>query len=218
MAAPAQRQQIFQSVVSGVFGRGNAVAVNVVNLQIIFAAAVLACVLVSLQSGFPIAAEVCVVFVLFAYSLVVLWVGSKPFVDSAHVELALAFGTPVLNTGAKHEVITAIRALLDRAFKWATSGKHFGLTGCFGLSFLEVFGAAGAGFLRRASRRVAGSAHHALPINKPAAGLPVGLQSARLASPHVGGGFVNCRAAIRAVEGSVFSHCASRNKNAHILT
>jgi len=217
MTPTAQRQQVFQSIVSGFLGRCYSVAVNVVNLQIIFASAVLACVLVALQSSFSIATKESLVLCFFACSFVVLWVCSKPLVNTAHVEFALTFGAPVLNAGSKYKVISAVGALLNRAFQRSASSKGLSLSRRFSLRFFKLSRAAGAGLLRCASGCVGHAANNTLPANKPNASLPVCPQSAWLAAPHIGGSFVNCRATIGATKSSVFGHCASRNKNARIL-
>lgn len=217
MTPTAQRQQVFQSVVSGFLGRGHAIAVDVVNVQIILAAAVLACVLVALQSGFAVAAEEGIVLGLLAHGLVVLWIRSQPFVNAAHVEFALAFRAAVLNARSKHKVIAAVGALLNGAFQRAASSKGFGLSCRFGLCLLELSRASCAGLLRCACGRIGHAANDTLPVNEPNAGLPVSFQSAGLAAPHVGGSLVNDCAAVWTSQCSVFAHSSSRIKNERIL-
>lgn len=217
MTPTAKRQQIVQSVISGLFGHCYAVAVNVVNVQIVFVAAVLAGIAVAFQRSLTVAAKKGVIPVLFTHSLVVILIRSKPLVNALHVEFALAFRASVLNARSKHKIIAAFGTLLNRAFQRTTSSKHLCLPRDFGLRFLEVFRAAKASFLGRACWCVGSSANNTLPVNEPASRLSVGLQSARLTAPHVGGSFVNDRAAVWASQCSVFSHCSFRIKNERIL-
>jgi len=218
MTPTAQRQKVFQSVISGFLRRGHAVSINVVNVQIVFAAAMLACVLVALQGSFAVAAKEGIVFVLLAHGLVVLWICGKPLMNAAHVELALTFRATVLYAGLKNKVIAATRALLNGAFQRTASSNSFGLFCRFSLRLFELSRAASTGFLRCTCGRVSYAANDTLPINEPNAGLPVSFQSARLTAPHVGRSLVNDCTAVWASQFSVFAHSSFRIKNERILT
>lgn len=162
MTTPAQRHQVFQSVVSGFLGRGHAVAVHVVNVQIVFAAAVLACVLVALQSGLAVAAEVVVVACLVSVLFQPLLVRSKPLMDAANFCLALASWAAVLWARLVLKVVTAFRAHQDRSDRsYATRFTQSPQV----LDVLQsaVFGFAGfAHLLAGTGRCVLGAAHGAL--------------------------------------------------------
>jgi len=115
MTTPAKRQQIFQSVVSGSLGRCHAIAVDVVDVKIIFAAAVLACVLVALQSGFAVASKVIIVAGLLGVLLQPLFVRRKPFVNALNFCCSLARRTTMLGAGFVFKVIAAFWTHQDRS-------------------------------------------------------------------------------------------------------
>jgi hypothetical protein len=206
MTTTAQRQQVFQSVVSGFLGRCSAVAVDVMNVQIIFAAAVLACVLVALQGRISVAAEVIVVAGFLGVLLQSLFVRGKPFVYSPNFRLALAFGAAMLRASGVLKIISALSAHQNGAYRgYATRFTQPSQVRNVFLSCVLRL-AYRAHLLRCGSGLVGGAAHGASPWPYAAASLPVGGKCAGLATLHVGGGFVNHCAAVWAGKSSVFGH------------
>lgn len=203
MTTTAQRQQVFQSIVSGFLGRCHAIAVDVVNVQIVFAAAVLAGVLVALQGGFAVAVKVVVVAGLVGVLFQAFFVRSKPFMNALNFCFALARRAAVLGACSVLKVIATFGAKQD-----GSSGRLPALAAKLTQSLYVLFSPVGrlaglADLLRRAGRLVGGFATGANFIGVPAAGLTVGGKRARLATLCVGRrlveGFLTAKADERTV-------------------
>lgn len=203
MTPTTQRQQVFQSIVSGFLRRCHAIAVDVVNVQVIFAAAVLAGVLVALQGGLAVTAEMVVVAGLVGVLFQAVFVRGKPVVDALNFSFTLARGAAVLRSCSVLKVIAAFGAKQD-----GSSGLLPALKAKLAQSLYVLFSpvvrlAGLADLLRRAGRLVGGFATDANFISVPAAGLTVSNKGARLAPLHVGRrlveGFLTAKADERTV-------------------
>ena len=212
VTATAERQQVVQSVVSLLLGRGGSLAVDVVNVQVFLAAAMLASVIVSLQSGFTVAAEIVVIAGFFCVAFQSFFVGRKPFVNFGDFGLFLATRASLLRPSKVLKVIAAIRA-----HEYASDGRSAFLPTVLLKSLAVVFGAIGwpagrANFLDRSCRLVGCFTNNANPLSKPVTGLAVGLQCTRLAPLGVWGSPNDGRAAVGTVDGAICFHDARLNE------
>jgi hypothetical protein len=115
MAAPAKRSQVVERVVSRLSGRGDAVSVDMVNVEVFRRSATLAGVLVALQSRSPIAIKFVVVSGLVGVLLESIRVRGKPFVNALHFCGSLATRALVLRAGSVLKVVSALGAHQDRS-------------------------------------------------------------------------------------------------------
>jgi hypothetical protein len=90
VASAAKRLEIFQRIVPLLFWCSHAKPVNVVNVQVILAAAALAGVVVTLQGSYAISAETIVVFGLLAILLDFVRVLGRPLSYASDVSIILA--------------------------------------------------------------------------------------------------------------------------------
>jgi hypothetical protein len=116
MTTTAKSLQILKDIVSVFFGGCCAVAVNVMNLKIILAAAVLAGVVVTFQSSVSISPEIVVVAGLLGVLLQTIFVGCKPLVNFANLCFSLAFCATVLWARFVNKIFATLRAVKDGAF------------------------------------------------------------------------------------------------------
>jgi len=206
MTTAAQSQKITKIIVSLFFWRGNTVAVNMVNLKIADAPAVLAGMAVSLHSNLSIAVKKTVVCVALTIPFINLRVFSKPFVNSSHIKFALTFAAPMLNARPVYVIIAAIRTLLNRAFCWPAIFFAF-----LGNSFAVLFRpkcrlTSRANFLTSARWNINRLTASARFCSKPDASLPMCSKGARLAPFGVWGRFCEDRITIRAANLAVSFH------------
>lgn len=117
MTTPAKRQQVLKDMVSVFLGGCRAFAVNMMNLKVILAAAVLAGVVVALQSGVSVSAEVVIVTGFFGVLLQAVFIRRKPFMDFSNLCFALALGAAMLGAGLVHKILITLRAVKDGAFR-----------------------------------------------------------------------------------------------------
>ena len=206
MAAPAQRQQVFQSIVPEVFMRSRPPTVDMVNVQVVLAPAMLAGVLVAGQGGFSIAAEKVIVAGLIGVFLQALFVRCKPVMDALYLVRALASRAACLRAGLVFKIIPAGCAHQNRS-----DGGGVGFTSKLGkrrlVSFRHVLRPAFlAGFLMTARRLVLSAAGDAVSRCVAISRLPVRLQRAGLAPLHVRRAFLDNGAAAGASQRSVRFH------------
>lgn len=206
MAATAKRHEIFKRIVSELFCGCRAFAINVMNMQVLYASAMLAGVLIALQGGFAVAAEHVIVFgglcvLFFAFSI-----KGKPTVDAIKLLGLLATWAAVLRSGSVLKIIAAIRAHQHGA-NWRGTFSKAKLAQS--LSVLLGFERVSAGWasLLMASRWLVGCATlHASSFGKASACLPVGTQRTGLASFHVGRGLGDGSSAAGAGKDAVLAH------------
>lgn len=115
MTAPAQGLQVGERVVTLVSRGCDAQPVDVVDVQIVRAAAFLASAVIALKSFPAIAAETVVILRDFAPLRHLFRIGFKPVVGFRSPKFLRAFGAPSLRPVAKCEVGSTIRALESRA-------------------------------------------------------------------------------------------------------
>lgn len=206
MARTAQRLEIIQRIVSAIFGRRNAVAVNVVNVQVIFCAATLACVAVTLQSLDAVSAEAVVIFSLLPVLLYPVWVFGRPLLYSSDVRIVATRFAFALRSSRVFKRRPTIFARQHVSFARRANGISLGSAVFSALDAMVFFFAAIARFLRRSCRHVAFATNRALTLREPAFGLSVRSKSARLASFCVGACSCYFRAAVRAIYDAVGLH------------
>jgi len=161
MTPTAKRYQIVQIIISGLSRACHAVPVYVVNLKVVLCAAVLAGVVVTLQGGFAVSAEMIIVSGLIGVLLQAVFVRSKPFMDSANLSFALALWASVLWARLVRKILATFRAVQDSAY-WSLSLFKSKLTQCFNILLLAVgWLAGGANLLARTCRNVFGRTHGA---------------------------------------------------------
>lgn len=161
MTPTAKCHQIVQIIVSGLSRACHAVPVYVVNLKVILCAAMLAGVIISLQSGFAIPAEMIIVSGLIGVLLQAVFVKSKPFMDSANLRLALALWTSVLWARLVRKILATFRAVQDRAY-WSLSLFKSKLAQGFNILLFAVgWLARGTNLLARACRGILNRTHSA---------------------------------------------------------
>jgi hypothetical protein len=110
MTTATKRNEVIQSVISGFLRACCSVPVNMVNVQIVFAAAMLASVVITLQGSLTVSAEVVVVCGFVGVLLQSVFVRRKPLMDSANFIFALAGWAAMLRTRAVLKIIAAFRA------------------------------------------------------------------------------------------------------------
>lgn len=102
-------------MISQFFGSGSTFTVNVMNLKTFSRTAMLAPVAVALQCFVAVASKVVVVFGSLSVLCKPLFVGRKPFVNSADFSFSLAGVAAFLRAGAVRELNAAVQAVADRA-------------------------------------------------------------------------------------------------------
>lgn len=206
MAATAKRYEIFKRVVAELFCGCRAIAINVVNMQILYASAMLTGVLIALQGGFAVAAEHVIVFSGLCVLLLAFRIKGKPAVNAIELFGLLATRAAVLGSGFVLEIIAAIRAHQHGANGRCPFSKAK-LAQPLGVLFSLEGVAANRASLLMASRWLVGCATlHASSFGKANACLPMRLQRTGLASFHVGRGLGNGSSAVRTGEGAVLAH------------
>jgi len=161
MTPTAKRYQIVQIIVSGLSRACHAVPVYMVNLKVILCAAMLAGVIVSLQGGFAVSAEMIIVSGLIGVLLQTVFVRSKPFMDFANLSFALALWTSVLWARLVWKILATFRAVQDRAY-WGLSLFKSKLAQGFNILLLAVGCLArGTSLLARTCRIIFGRTHSA---------------------------------------------------------
>ena len=206
MAATAKRYEIFKRVVAELFCGCRAFAVDVMNMQVLYASAMLAGVLIALQGGFAVAAEQVIVFGGLCVLLLAFRIKGKPAVNAIELFGLLATRAAVLGSGLVFKIIAAIRAHQHSANRRGPFSKAK-LAQPLGVLFSLEGVAANRASLLMASRWLVGCATlHASPFSEASACLPVGSQRTGLASFHVGRGLGNGSSAVRTGEGAVLAH------------
>jgi ABC-type multidrug transport system fused ATPase/permease subunit len=215
VATTAKGNQVVQRIVPQWALGGRSLSVNMVNVQMVLCAAILASVIVSLQGFAAIAAEAIVILGSLGVFSHLITICIQPFADFANLFSLLAFGASLLWTGAVFKIIAAFRAKQDRAnFDSAFLSAHF-------TKGLGVFiGAVSrhtslASALVASSRLVGIAANNAIALLKAASGLAVGSKGARFASLHIGGRSDNLLRAIGASYRSVVLHFSTPTKFFH---
>lgn len=206
MAATAKRHEILKRIVAEIFCGCRAFAVNVMNMQVFYASAMLAGVLIALQGGFAVAAEHVIVFGGLCVLLLAFRIKGKPAVNAIELFGLLATWAAMLGSGLVFKIIAAIRAHQHSAngrgsFSKAKLAQP--------LSVLFGFECVSAGWasLLMASRWLVGCATlHASSFGKASACLPMGTQRTGLASFHVGRGLGDGSSAAGAGKGAVLAH------------
>jgi hypothetical protein len=115
MATTAKSLQIFKDIVSMFLGGCRTFAIKMMYMQIVFAAAMLACVIVTLQSSFSVATKTVIVSGFFCVVFQAVFVGRKPFVNLTNFSFTLTFWTSVLWAGLVDKILTALRAVKNGA-------------------------------------------------------------------------------------------------------
>lgn len=206
MAATAKRHEILKRIVSELFCGCRAFPINVMNMQVLYASAMLAGVLIALQSGFAVAAEHVIVFGVLCVLLFSFRIKGKPAVNAIELLGLLATWAAVLWSGLVLKVIAAVRAQQhsangNSAFSKAKLAQPLGVL--FGFECVS----AGMAGLLMASRWLVGCATlHASSFGKASACLPMGTQRTGLASFHVGRGLGDGSSAVGAGKGAVLAH------------
>jgi hypothetical protein len=212
VARPAQSKQIVQRIVSLVFWCRDAFAINVMNVQIVLATAVLAGMVVALQSGFSASPEIVIVSSLFCVLFFALRIKNKPTVDAFKFFGLLALWASVLRAGLVFKVFSAVRAHQDRANRRSTS-RNAKRPQMLSVALGSVrIAASWAGLLVASSGLVNRRTLNATAISKANACLSVCLQSARLAAFHVWRCFGGASATVGAGKKSVLAHGESNVK------
>lgn len=206
MATTAKRHEILKRVVAELFCGGRAFAVNVMNMQVFYATAMLAGVLIALQGGFAVAAEHKVVLGGFGVLLLSFCIDSKPTMNAFKFLGLLAARAAVLWSGLVLKVIAAIRAH-QHGSDWRGAFGKTKLAQTLGVLLgLKDTLAGGTGALMATRGLVGYAALHASPFSEASACLPVGSQRTGFAAFHVGRGFGNGSSAVRTGEGAVLAH------------
>ena len=206
MTRTTQRLKIIQRIVSALFVRSNPVAVNVVNVQIIFAAAALAGVIVAFKSFDAVATETVIVFSLLSVLLYFVLVLSRPFAYSRDMNVILARLALTLRPSGVFKRRPAVFAWQHIASTWRTNSIPFGSAVFSTFDSVVFFFATITRFLHRACRLVVIAAYAALPHGKAALCFPVSGKGARLASLCVRACSCYFRAAVRTVNNTVCFH------------
>ena len=116
MTATAKRLQVIKSVVSLLLNRCCSVSVNVVNLQVAFAAAVLACITVAQKSCVSISAKIVIVSGFFSVRSTPFCIRGKPFVYFANFCASLALRASVLWARFINKIFAAFGAVKNSSF------------------------------------------------------------------------------------------------------
>jgi hypothetical protein len=202
VATPAQRQQVIQRIVPQLFRRGNASAVNVMDMQILNGAAVLTGEVVTLQSVLPVAAKVVVVFG-FTDVFISLGILGKCFTGLFSATFFQTGKAVLLRTRAVGEIGITLNAL-ERGTNRHSAFLFPQFTQMQHILFLPIrWPAIVATLLGRASGLVQHLADKALALLKAVASLPVSSQRTRFTSLQVGRCFGHLCPAIRAIENAV---------------
>lgn len=212
MTRPAKGDEILKRVVSLVFGGRYAIPVYVMNVQIILAVAVLACMFVALQGGFSVPAKIVIVFGCFGVFLFALRIKDKPSVNALHFSGLLARRAAVLRAGLVLKIISAVGAHQNRSDRCGPCGNT---------QFTQMLGVAlspvrittdWARLLMASCGLVARPALDAAPVRKTDPCLPMRFQRARFAAFHVWRGFGRAYPAVGAIKKSVLAHGKSSVK------
>ena len=206
MARTAQRLEIIQSVVSMFFWRGDAVPVNMMNVQIILCAAASAGVIVTLQGLHAVAAEAVVVFCLLAILFNLVGVFVRPFSYPGDVRIVATRFAFALRSSRVFKRRPTIFARQHVSFARRANGISLSSAVFSTLDAMVFFFTSIARFLRRSCRDVAFATNRALTLRDPAFGLSVRSKSARLASFCVWACSCYFRAAVRAIYDAVGLH------------
>jgi len=209
MTRPTQRLQIIKRVVPPIFRSSHPTAVNVMNVQIILAAAILTCVIVALQGGDPVAAEAVVVFGLLAILAHLVRISCAPIADNSNSSPVCAIGAADLRPGAVFKARAAILAPDDVALGGCSTRITLGPAVFGALYSRKLFGAIRASLLVAACGLVDAAANYARLFRKATPRLAVGFQRARLTPLPVWGCLGDSLAAIRAGKKTVFRHVNS---------
>jgi hypothetical protein len=108
MTTTAKGLQVLKDIVSVFLGRCSSVAVNMVNLKVILASAMLAGVIVTLQSCVPVSSEIVVVAGLLGVLLQAIFVADKPLANLAYFVRLLADRASFLRSRSVLKVFSAI--------------------------------------------------------------------------------------------------------------
>lgn len=121
MTASAKSNQIVNGIIPEFFFGGSAVSVNMVNMQIIFSLAMLACVIVSFKNCCSVASKVVVIFSFFCVLLKSVFIGSKPRIYFLNFCLFLARRTSMLWASFINKIIGTFRTHKNRADNYCAS-------------------------------------------------------------------------------------------------
>lgn len=206
MTTPAQRHEIGKIVVSCLSWLRCAIAINVMNVKVFVTSAMLACVFIALKCGLSIAAKGIVVFGFLRVAGKSLFIRSKPFMYFAHFMLALAFTASLLRPRPVNKIIStriAHKNSPNRCFP-VFSAKHFKVRSV--LLGAVVISTVAANFLSAARWFKRNATNYAVLFYIPTLSFTMNLESARLASLHVWGAFINHCCAVWASQFAVFFH------------
>lgn len=210
VAGSANREQVFQRIVTQLFGRCHATAINVMNVQIIPCAAALAGMVVALKSQLAVAAEHVNVLRLYAVVAYLVEIAKCPISRSLCAFYLLAVRTVDLWAGRVNKIFSAASAKQNRPnghgpFRFSVPTQTLGVV------FSPVFRRTrSAYFLSGCSGLVGHSAHNTSPFTPAMPSLPVSLERTGLAPLEIWRSFINRCAAIWAGKHSVFTHDFSR--------
>lgn len=215
MASPAKSNKVFERVIPLLFWCRDALPINVMNVQIIFAAAMLASMVITLQSNGSIAAKAVVVFCLGGVLFQSIFIGRKPFVNAANFTRSLASGASVLRPGYILKVIAALRTHQNCSFFDYAVFYTNAVSVIFCAFLSKLISAVSTNFLMAASWLVRHTTLLANTLGKTISCLPMSFKSARFAAFHVWRSLINSNSAVRAVKFSVFTHGFSSTKLAY---
>ena len=150
MTRATQRLEIIQRIVSAIFGRRNAVAVNVVNVQVILCAATLACVAVTLQSLDAVSAEAVVIFGLLPVLLYLVWVFGRPLSYSSDVRIVATWFAFALRSSGVFKWGSTVLARQHVTLAWRANGISLGSAILSAFDAVVFFFTSVTCFLRRA--------------------------------------------------------------------
>ena len=206
VASSAKRNEIAQIVVALISGFVHTIAVHVMHMQVFFASAALACMVVTLKCGGSVATKSVVVLcgccVLFRKIRVVL----QPLVNFFQFFAPLTFLAADLRSGPIFKVITAIFAQKNGS-DWRCARSLTKTSEMFSITFGSERGATRNAYsLRRPGWFKLNSASFAGFWGKSISGLRMSTKRARFAAFHVWRSFVHGHVAIRACKNSVLSH------------
>lgn len=154
MTATAKGLQILKGVIPLLLGGRCAFAVNVMNLKVAFASAVLTGVVIAQKGCVSVASKIVVVTSFFGVLLQALFIGRKPLMDFANLCGSLAIRASVLRARFVNKILSAFWAVKDCTL-WCSALLQTHFTQRLHILLTAVFRLAGlTNLLTRAGRRV----------------------------------------------------------------
>ena len=120
MTTTAKGLQVLKDIVSMFLGGCRSVAVNMVNLKVILASAVLAGVIVTLQSSVPVSPKIVIVAGLLGVLFQALFIADKPFSNLAYLMSLLTAWASFLWARSVLKVLSAIGTVQNGPHRDAT--------------------------------------------------------------------------------------------------